>query len=47
MTSNPKNKDSLFYPTIKIEVRLFFGLAAKWIGYGHFELLKDLVLRSL
>ena len=38
MTYNPKNKDTLFSPTFKIEesnVPLFFGLEVKWMGYGH------------
>ena len=40
MTSNPKDKDTLFYPTFKVEenkVPLFFGLEVKWMGYGHSE----------
>ena len=40
MTSNPKNKDTLFSQTFKIEenkVPLIFGLEVKWMDYGHFE----------
>ena len=40
MTSYPNYKDTLFYPTFKIEenkVPLFFGLEVKWMGYSHFE----------
>ena len=38
MASNPKNKDTLFFPTDKIvenKVPLFFGLEIKWMGYGR------------
>ena len=46
MTSNLKNKDTLFFPTFNIEenkVPLFFGLEALSTGYGHFELSLDVV----
>ena len=40
MTSDPKNKDTLFSHTFKMEgnkVPLFFGLEVKWMDYSHFE----------
>ena len=46
MTFNPKNKDTLFSRTFKIEenkVLLFFGLEVIWMGNGQFEFSQDFV----
>ena len=41
MTSDPKEKDTLFPQTLQIEenkVHLFFGFEVKWLSYGNFVL---------
>ena len=50
MTSNPKNKDTLFPPTFKIEenkVPLIFGSEVKWMVQGLSEFTRDIILRRL
>ena len=39
LTSNPKNKGTLFSSIFKVrehKVSLFLGLEVKWMGYGYF-----------
>ena len=50
MIFNPKNKNTWFTPTFKIEenkVPFIFGSEVKMMGYGHFEFSKDFVFRCL
>ena len=42
MTSDPKNKGTLFYSTLKVEnkkVHLFFYLEVDLVRYGDFDIL--------
>ena len=43
VSSNPKNKDTLFSPTFKIEENkvLFFGLEVTWLSYGNLVFSRD------
>ena len=50
LTSNPKNKGTLFYSIWKVgenKVSLFFGLEVKWMGHSHFEFSLDFVFWRL